>query len=71
MSIDGNKDRKYIKNFIKNMRANDDLKFRDYMSENTPSLDYTVEITKPESLGGGTIKTFLQIGDDLFFNFIR
>jgi hypothetical protein len=50
------------------MPANDSLKLRRYILENEPGLDFEVEIQRPESLGGGSFKTFLEWNDTVFFN---
>jgi hypothetical protein len=67
ISIDGVSDKSEVKNMIKCMPAYDAISLRTYINNNTPSLNYNIEVKKPESLGGGTLKTFLQLGDDLFF----
>jgi hypothetical protein len=50
------------------MPASDSLKLRRYIMENEPGLDFEVEIERPESLGGGSFKTFLEWNDAVFFN---
>ena len=67
-AINGNYDREYIRKAIYNMPANDSLKLRRYILENEPGLDFEVEIQRPESLGGGSFKTFLEWNDTVFFN---
>lgn len=69
MSVNGNKDRKYINEYVNNILAGDSLAIRKYISENTPGLDLNVEIKKPKSLGGGTINKQFQYGLDLFVNY--
>ena len=68
VAINGNYDREYIRKAIYNMPANDSLKLRRYIIENEPGLDFEVEIERPESLGGGSFKTFLEWNDTVFFN---
>lgn len=68
MAINGNYDKEYIRKAIYNMPANDSLKLRRYILENEPGLDFEVEIERPESLGGGSFKTFLEWSDTIFFN---
>lgn len=68
VAINGNYDREYIRKAIYNMSANDSLKLRRYIIENEPGLDFEVEIKRPESLGGGSFKTFLEWNDTVFFN---
>ena len=67
-AINGNYDREYIRKAIYNMPANDSLKLRRYILENEPGLNFEVEIQRPESLGGGSFKTFLEWNDTVFFN---
>ena len=68
MSVNGNSDRAYIKKYVRNMIAKDSLALRRYIIENTPGLDFSITIEKPESLGGGSINTFLDWGDTVFLN---
>lgn len=68
MSVNGNSDREYIRNVIYSMSAGDSLSLRKYIIENEPGMDFEVEIERPESLGGGSFKTFLEWNDTVFFN---
>lgn len=68
MEINGNRDREYIRNMIYSMQAGDSLALRKYILENEPGMDFEVEIERPESLGGGSFKTFLEWNDTVFFN---
>jgi hypothetical protein len=68
VAINGNYDREYIRKAIYNMPASDSLSLRRYILDNEPGLDFEVEIKKPESLGGGSFKTFLEWNDTVFFN---
>jgi len=68
MAINGNYDKEYIRKAIYNMPANDSLKLRRYIIENEPGLNFEVEIERPESLGGGSFKTFLEWNDIVFWN---
>lgn len=67
-SVDGNYDKEYIKEFIKNMPAKDSLDLRRYIIDNEPGMNFEVEIERPESLGGGSFKTFLEWDDSVFLN---
>jgi hypothetical protein len=67
-AINGNYDKEYIRKAIYGMPANDSLMLRRYIIENEPGLDFEVEIERPESLGGGSFKTFLEWNDTVFFN---
>ena len=68
VSIDGETDRKKIKEMIKMMPANDSLHLRRYILENEPGLDFEIEVKRPESMGGGSFKTFLEWDDTVFLN---
>ncbi len=68
MSVDGITDKKYIYDFIKKMSVRDSSALRKYIQENEPGVDYNIEIKRPESLGGGSFKTFLQLDQFLFLN---
>ena len=68
MAVDGITDRKYISDFIKRMNVRDSSALRKYMSQNEPGIDYTIEVERPASLGGGSFKTFLQLDQFLFLN---
>lgn len=68
MEINGNRDRKFIYNYIMNMNVRDASAFRRYVNENEPGLDFNIEVERPESLGGGTVNVFLQLDQYLFLN---
>ena len=68
MSVNGNRDRKFIYNYIMNMNVRDAAAFRRYVNENEPGLDFNIEVERPESLGGGTASVFLQLDQYLFLN---
>lgn len=68
MSVNGNRDRKFIYNYIMNMNVRDAAAFRRYVNENEPGLDFNIEVERPESLGGGTVSVFLQLDQYLFLN---
>lgn len=61
MSVNGNTDRNFIRNYVLNMRAKDSRLYRDYMSKNEPGMDLKISVKRPESLGGGSIDTFLEV----------
>ena len=68
MSIDGNTDRAFINDFVKKMNVKDSSALRKYINKNEPGIDYNIEITKPESLGGGSMSVFLQLDQFIFLN---
>jgi hypothetical protein len=68
VSVNGNEDRTFIKDYVHNMRAGDSLKLRRYIIENEPGLDFDITIERPEDLGGGSFTTFLEWGDNVFLS---
>ena len=68
MSIDGITDKKYIEEFIMKMNVRDSSSLRQYIAKNEPGIDYNITVERPESLGGGSFKTFLQFDKFLFLN---
>ncbi len=68
MSVNGETDRQYISKYIRNMGARDSLMLRRYILENEPGINFEIEIHRPESLGGGSFKTFLEWDDSVFLN---
>lgn len=68
VSVNGNRNREYIKLFISKLPALDSLKFRKYVNENEPRVDFKVSIDRPADLGGGQIETFLKWDKYVFAN---
>jgi hypothetical protein len=68
MSINGNTSRAFIENYIDNMNVRDSLMLRKYINANEPGLNFELEIEKPQSLGGGSQKVFLQFDKFIFLN---
>lgn len=68
MAVDGITDKKYIYDFIRKMNVRDSAALRKYMTQNEPGVDYNITVDRPESLGGGSFKTFLQLDQFLFLN---
>lgn len=68
MSVNGNTDREFIRNYVEGMRAIESRKYRTYMNENEPGVDMNFTVNRPESLGGGSFATFLEIDPFLFIN---
>lgn len=66
MSINGNTDRMFIHNYVQSMPIRDSAALRKYIAKNTPGVDYNFEIEKPQSLGGGSMKVFLQLDQFIF-----
>ena len=71
MSINGNSDKTYIKKYINQMPAMDSSSIRRYISENTPGVDFKIMVERPESLGGGSFETFLELDSTIFLNISR
>lgn len=68
MSVNGNTDRQYIKEYIKSIKAGDTNAFFNYWTENEPGVNLVVEVERPASLGGGSFETFLPFDDFIFLN---
>jgi hypothetical protein len=68
VSINGIKDRNYIKDYISNMNVKDAAEYRKYISEHEPGINYNITVEKPASLGGGSMSTFLQFNQFIFIN---
>ncbi len=68
VEVNGNRDRDYIKEYIENMRAYDSYRYRNYMLQNEPWVNFKISIDIPESDGGGSFNTFLSIDDAIFLN---
>ena len=68
MSVNGNTDKAFIKKYVRNMIAKDSIMLRRYILENTPGMDFSIKIEKPESLGGGFIDSFLDWSDTVFLS---
>lgn len=68
-SINGITDAKYIREYVVRMNIRDSAALRKYMLENEPGVDFTVEVDKPKSLGGGSMTTFLSIDQFIFLNY--
>ena len=68
VSINGNSDKEFIKNYIENMRTKEAMDYRNYFVNNRPGVDFNFEVNIPESDGGGSFATFLRIDDTIFIN---
>lgn len=68
VSIDGESNKSFIKKYITTMPAFDSMALRKFITNNAPSLDYTVTVQRPESLGGGSFNTFLELDSTIFIN---
>ena len=68
MAVNGNTDREFIRKYINQMPARDSLMLRKYINDNRPGINFDIEVERPESLGGGSFKTFLNWDDSVFLN---
>jgi hypothetical protein len=68
MAVDGITDKNYIYDFIKKMTVKDSSSLRKYINSHEPGIDYNITIERPESLGGGSISTFLELDQFIFLN---
>ena len=67
-SVNGNKDKVYIQNYVNNLRVKDSFSFRNYVNNNIPGVNFEITINIPESDGGGSFTTFLKLDDTIFIN---
>lgn len=68
VAVNGNYDKEYVRKYVNTMPARDSLALRKYINNNMPGIDFNIEIQRPESLGGGSFKTFLNWDDSVFLN---
>ena len=68
VAVNDNYDRGYITKYIRNMIAKDSLMLRRYILEHEPGVNFEIEVNRPESLGGGSFKTFLEWDDSILLN---
>ena len=68
MAVNGNTNRGFISDYVKQLNTRDSMALRKYISDNEPGLDFNVEIEKPKSLGGGSQKVFLSLDQFIFLN---
>lgn len=68
VSVNGNSDKDFVRKYIENMRAGEARAYRQYTNNNQPGVDMTIEVTIPESDGGGSYETFLKLDEFIFLN---
>jgi hypothetical protein len=68
VAVNENYDRSFIAKYVKTMIAKDSLMLRRYILEHEPGVDFEIEVQRPEILGGGSFKTFLEWDDNVFLN---
>ena len=71
ISVNGNEDRDFIKEYINTMPARDSYALRSYITNNEPGVDFNVKVERPTSLGGGSVTMFLTLNQFLFFNIVE
>ena len=68
VSVNGVDNRDYINQYVSYMNVRDASALRKYIAENEPGLDFNIEVERPESLGGGSIRMFLTLDQFIFLN---
>jgi hypothetical protein len=68
VAVNDNYDRSFITKYVKTMVAKDSLMLRRYILEHEPGVNFEIEVERPEILGGGSFKTFLEWDDNVFLN---
>ena len=68
VAVNDNYDRSFITKYVKTMVAKDSLMLRRYILEHEPGVNFEIEVQRPEILGGGSFKTFLEWDDNVFLN---
>ena len=68
VSVNGIDNREYINQYVFYMNVRDSSALRKYITENEPGLDFNVEVERPESLGGGSVRMFLTLDQFIFLN---
>ena len=66
-SVNGNSDERYIRQYIENMRSGMAKKYREFINNNKPGVNFNITVNRPESDGGGSFDTFLRLDDSIFF----
>ena len=69
ISVNGVTDREHIKDYINKMRAGEARKYRLYIADNTPGVDFRLKVNIPESDGGGSFDTFFRLENTFFVVF--
>lgn len=65
MSIEGEKSKIYISNFVDSMSPRDSTALRKYVNEVTPNLDMEYEFTNPNT--GNRFRDYIPISGDFFY----
>ena len=67
-SVNGVTDKKFIREYVVKMNIRDSAALRKYVIENEPGLDFNIDVERPQSLGGGSMTTFLTLDQFIFLN---
>jgi len=68
VSVNGNSNKDYIRKYVNTMPAREAFDFRKYIIQNEPGMNFEITVNRPENLGGGSFKTFLNIDTSIFIN---
>ena len=68
VSINGNDDKDFVVNYVNSLRLSESRKYREFLLENIPGIDFSYTIEIPESDGGGSITSFLRYEDTIFLS---
>ena len=68
VAVNGKSDKDYIKKYVNTMPAREAFDFRKYIIQNEPGMNFQITVNRPENLGGGSFKTFLNIDTSIFIN---
>lgn len=68
VSINGNDDRKYVEEYINNLRISESRDYREYIYSNVPGFDFSITVNIPESDGGGSFESTFQYGEAIFIS---
>ena len=71
ISVNGETDKEFIKDYIKTMPARDSYALRSYITNNEPGVDFNIKVERPASLGGGSVNMFLTLDQFLFFSIVE
>lgn len=68
VSVNGNDEEEFVKNYIDNMRAKEAFDYRAFINDNKPGVNLKIKVNVPESDGGDSFETFLTIDNFVFSN---
>ena len=68
VSINGDDNKEHIEEYVNNLRITESRKFREYIFDNNPGIDFSLTMEIPESDGGGAFETTFQYGETIFIS---